>query len=62
MKKFKYYIMNTFDGAIQGTDDADKAEELAECEDFFVLCVESGAWMQPGQQRVQVEPYPRGDD
>lgn len=53
--KFKYYITNLFEGAVEGTNDDDKASAMAESEDFFVVDAETGEWLTPGNTRVPVE-------
>ena len=40
-----YYITDTFNGSIVGTNDYDIALELSASEDFFVLCVSTGEWI-----------------
>ena len=51
--KFRYYITDTFDGAIVGTDDDQKAKDYAASEDFFVVDTSTGMWMQPdGAQEI----------
>ena len=53
--KFRYYITNTFNGDVEGTNNTDKAEELAACEEFFVVDSDSGEWLQASGNRVPVE-------
>jgi hypothetical protein len=51
--KFRYYVTNTFNGCIEGTNDAKEAKELVDCEDFFVIDSEKGVWLTPdGEQKV----------
>jgi len=56
--KFRYYITNTFDGCIQGTNDADKANEIAACEEFFVVDTETGEWLMSDGERISIEKTP----
>lgn len=51
--KFRYYITNTFNGCLEGTNSTKEAEELAQCEDFFVIDSQDGVWLTPdGAQKV----------
>lgn len=43
--KFRYYIADTFDGDMKGTNDPEVAKEFAICDDYFVVDTETGAWM-----------------
>lgn len=43
--KFRFYITDTFEGSIEGTNDEEKARALSGCEDFFVLDSEAGLWL-----------------
>ena len=56
--KFRYYITNLLEGNIEGTDDGKVAEELAECEEFFVVDTNTGEWLQSGGKCVPVAPTP----
>lgn len=47
MAKFRFYITDLFDGRIVGTDSADQAQMLANCEDYFVVDTETGEWLTP---------------
>jgi hypothetical protein len=53
--KFRFYITNTFDGNVEGTNDQNKAEELAACEEYFVVDSDNGEWLQATGNRVPVE-------
>ncbi len=55
MAKFRFYITNLFEGEIEGTNDAAKASEFAECEDYFVVDSETGERMCPENSRVDVK-------
>ena len=48
--KFRYYITNTFDGCIEGTNDTERAEELAACEEYFIVDTETGEWLTTGER------------
>lgn len=52
--KFRYYITNTFDGCIEGTNDTERAEELSACEEFFIVDTDTGEWVRSGE-RVQIK-------
>ena len=52
--KFKYYITDLHEGAIQGTNDDKLAAELSTSEDYFVLETETGMWLTvDGAQAVE---------
>lgn len=53
--KFRYYITNTFDGCMEGTNSGDKANELAACEEYFVVDTETGEWLNASGERMQIE-------
>jgi len=52
--KFRYYITNTFDGCIEGTNNTERAEELAACEEYFIVDTETGEWLTTGE-RTQIK-------
>lgn len=43
--KFRYYITDTFDGAVKGTDDYETAFGYACCDEYFVVDSETGMWL-----------------
>lgn len=45
MAKFRYYITDTLDGVIKGTNDEDVARDLSQSEDYFVVDTETGNWL-----------------
>lgn len=45
--KFRYYITDTFQGEILGTNSNELAKTFAECEDYFVVDCETAKWMTP---------------
>ena len=47
--KFRYLIVDTFEGAPLGTNDRARALECAACEDFFVVDTETSQWLLPGE-------------
>lgn len=47
---FRYYITNLIDGTVEGTDDTQSAENLATCEDFFVVDSNTGEWVIRGDR------------
>ena len=52
--KFRYYITDTFNGAIKGTNDEKKASEFAACQEFFVLDTLTGIWItDEGPQEIE---------
>lgn len=48
---FRYYITNTFDGKIQGTNNKDRAYQLSHCEEYFVLDAQLGVWVSYGEEK-----------
>jgi hypothetical protein len=58
--KFAYYITNLHDCTVQGTNDAGVAQQLAECEEFFVVHAKSGDLLLPGGDTTQVQDYAAG--
>ncbi len=55
--KFKYYIIDLYDGAVKGTDDTELAKEAAECEDFYVVEADTGLWLLADGLSQQVQIY-----
>jgi hypothetical protein len=49
--KFRFYIADTFNGSIKGTDDIEKAVEFSECDEFYVLDAETGESIVSGERR-----------
>lgn len=45
--KFKYYITDTGQGVVRGTNDEQIAEDLAESEECYVVDVTDNLWVQP---------------
>ncbi len=52
---FRFYIMDSNEGIIQGTDDQDTAHEFAESYDYFVVDTRNNLWLQPGSKSDEVE-------
>lgn len=57
-RKYRYYITDTFDGAIKGTDNKETADNCAQCEEYFVLDVESGLWIGTSDDTEPTEMKP----
>ena len=53
--RFRYYITNTFNGCVEGTNDIERAEELADWEEFFVVDADTGQWLNVGGERLEIE-------
>lgn len=53
--KFRFYITNTLDGMVRGTDDEGVAKDYAMSEDFFVVDAENGTWLQTDDTIQEVE-------
>lgn len=52
--KYKFYITDTFDGQVVGTNDEQKANEFSQTEDFFVVDSEKGLWLTP-EGKIEVK-------
>ena len=44
---FRYYITDTFNGRVLGTNDDKVARKLAKCEEYFVIDVEMEVLFSP---------------
>lgn len=55
MAKFKYYVTNLFSGDIEGTNSDDKAKELAQCDEFYVVNAETGLWLAWDDGEIEVK-------
>lgn len=53
--KFRYLIVDTFEGRPFGTNDKARALEFAESEDFFVVDTETSQWRQPGDSAEEIQ-------
>ena len=51
---FRYYITDTLNGCIKGTDDDHVALDLSQSEDFFVVDTKTGEWLTVGPGREQI--------
>ena len=54
--KYQYYITDTMDGAVRGTNDHQTAKIYAESEDYFVVDATTGEWLHADGTRMPVEP------
>jgi hypothetical protein len=45
--KFRFYVADLGQGMIVGTDSPEEANDLAQCEDYFVVDTETGEWLTP---------------
>lgn len=52
--KYRYYITDTYDGCVKGTDDEEVATGFAESEDYFVVDAERGEWLTSNGERTPV--------
>lgn len=43
MSKFKYYIYNSFNDSIEGTNDKELVDQYKECDEFIVMDLENDA-------------------
>lgn len=55
-RKFRYYITNLFEGAVQGTDDTKVAEEASNCDEMFIVDTETGSWII-NEEPIQIEEF-----
>jgi hypothetical protein len=44
----RFYIVDTTDGTVRGTDDEKIAKEYAESEEFFVIDSKTDKWLMSG--------------
>jgi hypothetical protein len=47
MAKFRYYITDTMQGEVVGTNSSEVAQCAADTEDNFVVDTETNKWIQP---------------
>ena len=52
--QFRFYITDTMEGNIVGTDDEDLAIEYAESEEAFVLDAQTGEWILSDGSRKEI--------
>ena len=55
MSKFRFYIADTFNGEVKGTNDEDVAKDIAKSEDAFVVDTERGVWLLADGDEVEVK-------
>lgn len=53
--RFRYYITNLHEGAVEGSNSFDVAENFANSEDYFVVDADTGLWLQPDGAMVEVQ-------
>lgn len=53
--KFRYYITDTLEGLIVGTNDSVYALAAASSEDYFVVDSETGEWLTSSGKALPVE-------
>jgi hypothetical protein len=54
MAKFRYYIVNMFDGRPSGTNDKSVADNYALCDDAFVIDTETNEWLDVSGNHSQI--------
>lgn len=59
---FRYYIADTFDGCLKGTNDSSVAKNYADCDDYFVVDTATGVWLQEFGKEVPVEEVKISND
>jgi hypothetical protein len=53
--KYRYYITDTLEGLVNGTDDTETAKIFAMSEDFYVVDSEEGKWLIPNGETVDID-------
>lgn len=43
--KYRYYIVDLFDGCVKGTNDEKTARNFSICEEWYVIDTETGKWI-----------------
>lgn len=54
MAKFKYYVTDTTEGMIIGTNSDKEAQDYAASSDYFVVDSTTGEWITDDGERVPV--------
>ena len=52
----RFYIVDTLDGAVRGTDSETVAKEYAQSEDFFVIDSKTDKWLQSELSSAKIKP------
>ena len=65
--KWKYLIVDLFEGAVFGTNDDEGAKALADVDEFFVINAEDQTWMTAGESadvipELRVDREPPADE
>lgn len=57
--KYRYYIVDLFDGLVRGTNDEQVAREFSASEDFFVIDAQESMWLCSieGHENMSIEEY-----
>jgi hypothetical protein len=53
--KFRFYITDTFNGSVVGTDDKEQAQNYAQVEEYFVVDTETGTWLMIDNNIVDIQ-------
>lgn len=53
--KFRYYITDTMNGMVQGTDSQTVARDFANSEDYFVVDSDTGLWLNASGEEFDVQ-------
>ena len=61
-KLYRFYITDTFDGDVKGTDNEEWAKSIALSPDFFVVDTETGEWLSEDGDRREVQGLPESDE
>lgn len=56
--KFRYYITDTGEGAVFGTNSEEVAHQWSSSEDYFVVDTETGSWIDIDQEHRSIEEMP----
>lgn len=54
MPQFRYYIVDTEDGFVKGTNDEIVAKHFAENPDFYVVNSIEGKWMNLAEEAIDI--------
>jgi len=52
--RFRYYVVDSENGNVYGTDDSEKADSAASCDGMFVINARSGEWVQFDGESVDI--------
>lgn len=59
---FRYYITDTTNGEVKGTNEESIAKDFASSEDYFVVDVQENLWLTENGTAVEIEEYKIEED